>query len=69
MITYIGSGAFSGDKNLKTINITTGYIKSVGANAFSGISSNAKINVPDNKIKAYKALFLKAGMPSTVKVF
>jgi len=68
-ITKIGSKAFYGDKNLKTIVVKSSYIKSVGSMAFKGINKNAKINVPNSKIKAYKKLFLKAGMPNTVKIY
>jgi len=68
-VKAIGSKTFYGDKNLKKISIASKSIKKVGSKAFKGIYKKARINVPNSKIKAYKKIFKKAGMPKTVKVY
>lgn len=69
-ITKIGKGAFKSCKNLKTIIIKTKKLKAsaIGAAAFSGISKKAVIRVPKSKLKAYKKLLRKKGLPKKAKV-
>lgn len=67
-ITKIGSNAFSGCKNLKTITVKSIKLKSVGKNAFKGIHAKAKIKVPKSKLKKYKNLMSKKGQKSSVKI-
>lgn len=67
-IKTIGSGAFSGCKNLKTIIIKSKQIKTVGKNAFKGIHSKAEIKVPKKKLKSYREIFSKKCQNSTVKI-
>ena len=69
-IKTIGKNAFSGCSNLskiiiKTINLTT---KTVGSNAFKSINSKAVVKCPSGKLKAYKKLLLKKGMPETATI-
>ena len=68
-VKTIGSKTFYGTKKLQKITITSKSITKVGASAFKGINKKAKINVPNSKIKAYKKIFKKAGLPKTVKVY
>mgnify|MGYP002508862346 FL=1 len=67
-IKTIGSGAFSGCKNLKTIIIKSKQIKTVGKNAFKGIHSKAEIKVPKKKLKSYRKMFSKKGLKDSVKI-
>ena len=67
-IKTIGSGTFSGCKNLKTIIIMSKQIKTVGKNAFKGIHSKAEIKVPKKKLKSYKKIFSKKSQNSTVTI-
>ena len=63
-IEKIGKNAFSGCKNLKTVNIKTTKLtkKTVGANAFKGINAKAKVTVPKSKLKAYKTILKARGI-------
>ncbi|HCT91100.1 MAG TPA: cell surface protein, partial [Lachnospiraceae bacterium] len=64
----IGTGAFSGDKKLKSLQIRSGKLKTVGKNALKGIAAKAVLKVPAAKIKAYTKLFKGKGQKKTVKV-
>ncbi len=63
-IEKIGKNAFSGCKNLKTVNIKTTKLtkKTVGANAFKGINAKAKVKVPKSKLKDYKSILKARGI-------
>lgn len=67
-IKSIGSNAFSGCKNLKTIIVKSKQIQSVGKNAFKGIYKNAKIKIPKKKMKLYKSIFNRKGQKKSVKL-
>lgn len=67
-VTKLGKNAFSGCKKLKTITIKSTALKTIGKKAFKGINKKATIKVPKKKKKAYKKLFKKAGLPSSVKI-
>lgn len=68
-ITKIGSGAFSGCKNLKTITIKSSKLKSVGKNAIKNINKKAKLTCPKKKKAAYKKLFKSStGYLKTMKI-
>ena len=64
-VTSIGKNAFYGCKKLSSIRIkSTGLTaKTVGANAFKGIASKVVIKCPLKKLKDYKALLVKKGVP------
>ncbi len=59
----IGSNAFYGDKNLKTIIIKSKKLtsKSIGKNAFKGTNKKLVIKVPKSKVKSYKKFLTKKG--------
>lgn len=69
-VVTIGKEAFKGCSNLKNIRIKSLELtkSSVGKNAFKGIHKKVTIKVPGKKLKAYKALLKKKGMPKTAKV-
>ena len=69
-VKKIGKNAFLNCKKLKTITIKTSKLteKTVGANAFKGISKKATVKVPGKKLKDYKTLLVKKGLPKTAKV-
>ena len=69
-VKTIGKSAFSGCKKLKTITIKTTKLtaKTVGANAFKGVYKKATVKVPKKKLKAYKSLLVKKGLPKTATV-
>lgn len=67
-ITSIGTQAFYGCKNLKTITVNTSSLNSIGKNALKGINAKATIIVSYAKLNAYKKLFAGKGQSSTVKV-
>lgn len=66
----IGKQAFYGCKKLKSIVIKTSKLttKKVGSNAFKGIYKKATVKVPKKKLKAYKKLLKKKGIPSKTKI-
>ena len=66
----IGKSAFASCGALKTITIKTTKLttKTVGANAFKGVNKKATVKVPAKKLKAYKSLLVKKGLPKTAKV-
>ena len=68
VLKKIDSNAFKGCGSLKTVTIKSKAIKTVGKNAFKGINKNAQIKVPANKLKDYRKLFEKKGLPKTVKI-
>lgn len=67
-IKTIGNYAFSGCKNLKTIQINSTKLKTVGKNVFKGIHSKAIIKVPAKKLSNYKVLLKGKGQGSKVKI-
>lgn len=67
-IKSIGSNAFSGCKNLKTIIVKSKQIKTIGKNAFKGIHSKAEIKVPKKKLKSYRKMFSPKGLKDSVKI-
>lgn len=67
-ITTIESKAFYKDSKLKKVTLKSNKLKTVKKYAFKGIAKKAKIDVPNKKVKKYKALFKKAGLPSTATV-
>lgn len=68
-VTKIGKEAFSGCKNLKTINIKSEKIKTIGANAIKNIHKKAKIYCPKKRKSAYKKLFsAKTGYRKTMSI-
>ena len=69
-VKTIGKNAFLNCKKLKTITIKTTKLttKTVGANAFKGVYKKATVKVPAKKLKAYRTLLVKKGLPKTAKV-
>ena len=67
-IKSIGSNAFSGCKNLRTIIVKSKQIKTIGKNAFKGIHSKAEIKVPKKKLKSYRKMFSKKGLKDSTKI-
>ena len=69
-VKTIGKNAFLNCKKLKTITIKTTKLttKTVGASAFKGVYKKATVKVPAKKLKAYKTLLKKKGLPKTAKV-
>ena len=69
-VKTIGKSAFSKCAKLKTITIKTTKLttKTVGANAFKGVYRKATVKVPAKKLKAYKTLLVKKGLPKTAKI-
>jgi hypothetical protein len=67
--TKIGANAFSGDKKLTTVKLTSTKLtgKSVGRNAFKGTSEKLTIKVPKKKVSSYKKYFKNKGN-KTLKV-
>lgn len=59
----IGQSAFSGDKNLKAVNLKkVKTLKTVGKSAFKGVSKKITVKVPKNKKAAYVRIFKKGGI-------
>ena len=59
----IGQSAFSGDKNLKVVNLKKAKtLKTVGKSAFKGVSKKITVRVPKNKKAAYVRIFKKGGI-------
>lgn len=69
-VTKIGSYAFSGCKNLKTVTIKSTKLKasSVGSKAFTKIQAKATIKVPKGKKTVYKKFLLKKGITKKMKI-
>ena len=69
-VKTIGRNAFYKCAKLKTIIIRTAKLtsKTVGANAFKGVYKKAIVKVPAQKLKAYKTLLKKKGLPKTAKL-
>ncbi|HCT92735.1 MAG TPA: hypothetical protein DF613_15350, partial [Lachnospiraceae bacterium] len=67
-VKQIGSGAFYGDKKLKTITVKGKSLSGVGKNALKGIADKAVVKVPSSKLVSYKKLFKNKGQAKTVKV-
>ena len=67
-VVSIGSKAFYGDKNLKTIQIKGKNLKKVGKSALKNISAKAVIKVPSSKKKAYTKVLKNKGQKKTVKI-
>ena len=68
-VAKIGSKAFYGCKNLKTIIIKGKKLKSVGSGAIKGINKKAVIKAPKAKLKAYRKIFKKkTGFKKTMKI-
>ena len=61
----IGAKAFKSCSKLRKLTLNTVKLnaKKVGANAFRGVTKRVKVFVPKAKIKAYKKLFAKKGLP------
>ena len=63
-VKKIGKEAFAQCTRLKTINMKKASgITSIGKKAFTKIQAKAKITVPAKKLKKYKKLLKKAGVP------
>ena len=69
-VKTIGAKAFYKCAKLKSVVIQTTKLteKTVGANAFKGVYRKATVKVPAKKLKAYKTLLVKKGLPKTAKV-
>ena len=67
-MTKIGTGAFYGDKKLKTIVISSAKLKSVGKQALKGIYAKAVIKVPKSRQSVYKRLLKRAGLPKKARI-
>ena len=64
-VKSIGKQAFQGCKKLKNITLKTTKLKnnSIGSKAFDGIASRPTVKCPAKKLKAYRKLLPKKGMP------
>ena len=69
-IIEIGSSAFTGIKNLKTLTVKSAELtsKTLSKKAFAGITSKTTVKVPKSKLSEYKKLFRKCGLNKNVKV-
>ena len=69
-VIEIGSSAFTGIKNLKTLTIKSTELtsKTLSKKAFAGITSKTTVKVPKSKLSEYKKLFRKCGLSKNVKV-
>ena len=67
-IESIGKGAFAGCKKLKTVNIKSTKLKTIGSKAFKTIKIGAKFKCPKEKLKNYKKLLKKSGLPKKAKI-
>ena len=69
-VTHIGKNVFSGCVGLEALKIKTKKLteESVADGAFSGIGNKAKVVVPSRKLKAYRKLLAKKGLPKAVTV-
>ena len=66
-VKAISKNAFRKNRNLRRITVKSRSIKKAGKNAFRGIKRNAVVRVPKGKVRVYKKMFRKAGMPKNVK--
>ena len=69
-VTKIGSKAFYGAKNCKTIKIKSTRLtaKKVGKKAFGNIYKKVKVKVPKKKYKSYKKWLYKKGISKKAKL-
>lgn len=67
-VVTIKSEAFKNCKNLKKIVVKSKNIKVVGKKVFKALPKLSSIKVPAKKIKAYKKLFRRRGLSSTVTI-
>jgi hypothetical protein len=67
-VKAISKNAFRKNKKLRRITVKGKAIKTTGKNAFRGIKRNTVVRVPKGKVKSYKKMFCRAGMPKTVKI-
>ena len=67
-VTAIGSGAFSGNKKLKSIELGSS-ITTIANGAFDGIRSDTtfKLRMTKKQYKTMKKLLKNSGLPKTVK--
>ncbi len=68
-VKSIGKEAFSGCKKLKKIVLQTSKLtnSSVGKKAFTGVHKKVKVKVPKKKLKTYRKILKKKGMPRTAR--
>jgi hypothetical protein len=64
-VRYIGKNAFRKCSALKQMTVRTKLLKkrNIGANAFLGIKKSCSVIVPSQKLKLYKKVFPKKGLP------
>ena len=67
-LTSIGSKSFYGCKKLKTLTIKSKKLKKAGSKALKGTYKKLSVKVPSAKVKAYKKLLKKAGLPAKATV-
>nr|MCR5544532.1 leucine-rich repeat protein [Eubacterium sp.] len=67
-VKTIGKQAFAGCSKLKLVTFKTTKLKKVGAKAFKTIKKGAKFKCPKKKLKAYKKMLKKSGLPKKAKV-
>ena len=67
-VTKIGASAFRSCKTLMTITVKTKALTAskIGASAFKMVPKDATVICPAAKLKTYKTLFVKKGMPAVV---
>ena len=64
----IGGSCFRGCAKLKSLTLKTAKLKKVGARALKGTAGRLVVRVPKKRVKAYRRLLAKAGLPSKAKV-
>lgn len=67
-IKTIGSKAFYGCKNLKSVKIKSTKLTKIGSNAFKGINKKASFKVPKKQLKKYTKMIIKAGASKNAKI-
>lgn len=69
-VSTIGTKAFYGDKNLKTVTLKTSSLakSKIGANAFKNIKASCTFKVPSKKVKSYTKIFQAKGAGKKIKV-
>lgn len=67
-VAKIGDKAFSGDKKLTKITVSSKLLTRVGKNAFKNINKKAVIKAPASKLNKYKKIMKNKGQSSTVKI-